>query len=423
MKYEKSCFFIILVMFPLILSGCWDKAELEESGYVAAIGLDKGSEKNIRITFQITNPKTIPSGRAGGGGGNIPKSEIITVDAPSILTARDLITASTTRRVSLSHAKVVIVGEDFARDDKFFRYLEASLRDKEMRRVMTLIVSRESAEDFINANNPTLEDRMQKFYEFMSRRWKDTGYVPPRANLNRYMQRTEGGGSLFLAIYATTKKDNPKEGADEGAYLPGEIDKEGGNPAELIGGAVFRNGKMIGTLNGNEMRLVSMLREKPETKNMLVTFIDPIDNNYRIDAAIIREKKTKVNLDIGDDNPRIHVEVPITMDILGIPSFVNYAEDMDKQEILKNYLENYLAKISYKLIQKTQEEFKGDPFLWELCIRKKFFTFDEYEKYDWMQHYTHAKVDVKFDIKIRSFGKQLSPPKKPKNNEEQGEDL
>jgi hypothetical protein len=221
----------------LIFTGCWDKTEIEDEGYVSAIGIDKGSGRNLRITFQITNPKVVGAGGSSTSSGEI-KSEIVTIDATSILTARDLLTVTSTRRITLSHAKVVIAGEEFARNENFFRYIESSLRDKEMRRIMTLMVSKENAEEFIKNNNPLLEDRMQKFYEFMSRRWKETGYVPPFSNLNRFMQRTESGESLFLATYASTKERSTKKGADEGAYFPGQIEKEGGNPAEMIGCSV-----------------------------------------------------------------------------------------------------------------------------------------------------------------------------------------
>lgn len=417
MRIKKAVLVLAVIFIMPLLSGCWDAEELEEEGYVAAIGLDKGRERNLRVTFQITNPKTISAGRSAGGGSTI-KAETTSLDAPSIMSARELLSVSTTRRISLSHAKVIIVGEDFARDETFFRYLEASLREKEMRRIMTVIVSRENAEDFIKNNNPILEDRMQKYYEFMSRRWKDTGLVPPYANLNRFMQRTEAKGSVFLAIYATNKKLITKKGSDEGAYLPGELEREGGNVAELIGAAVFRGAKMIGRLNGNEMRLVSLLRQEPETKQMLVTFTDPLNSKYRIDSRILRSKSTKIKVDIQSETPYVDVTVPIEMDILGIPSFVNYPEDQEKQKFLKNYLENYLEKISMTLVEKTQKEFNGDPFQWELAVRKKFTTVEDYEKYDWMKHYPEAKVDIHYKITIRSFGKQLKPPDDPKQKSE-----
>ncbi|MCM0650968.1 Ger(x)C family spore germination protein [Clostridium swellfunianum] len=418
MKLKKISLYMALILCFPMLAGCWDKTELEDIGYVAAIGIDKGAERNVRITFQITNPKVIGGGRSGGGQ-NDTKAEVIALEAPSLATARDLLTVTATRRISLAHAKVIVVGEKFARDESFFRHIESSLRDKEMRRIMTLIVSKETAEEFIKNNDPLLEDRMQKYYEFMSRRWKDTGYVPPFANLNRFMERTEVGQSLFLAVYASSKERTPRRGADEGAYLPGQLDRAGGSPAELVGSAVFKNGKMIGVLDGNETRLVSMMRQEPETKSFVTSFVDPLDNKYRIDTRIFRLKRSKIELDIQGDNTTIYVNVPLTMDVVGIPSFINYAEDKEKQKFLEDYLEKYMAKISVRLIEKTQQEFGGDPFQWELAARRKFFTQEEYKKYSWAKHYPEAKVNISYDITISSFGKQLNPPEDPSKMEKE----
>ena len=49
--------FISILIMVLFLSGCWDRMEIEDIGYVAVIGIDDGDFDNLRITFQITNPQ------------------------------------------------------------------------------------------------------------------------------------------------------------------------------------------------------------------------------------------------------------------------------------------------------------------------------------------------------------------------------
>ncbi|MDW8800842.1 Ger(x)C family spore germination protein [Clostridium sp. A1-XYC3] len=414
MKFRKVSFFMILILVVTLFSGCWDKVEIEEQGYVAAIGIDKGSEKMMRITFQITNPKA--GGGSGntpqGGGGNSQPSDIITVEAPGLLTARELVSVSVTRRISLSHAKILVVGEDLAKTKEFFRALESSLRDKEIRRAMSLMISREKAEDFIRQNKPILEDRPEKFFQFMARRWRDTGLVPPNSNLNRFMQRTEEGGSLFLTTYGTAKNFSDKDGKNEADFLPGQVNKKGGNPTEIIGSAVFKEGRMIGSLTGDETRLVAILRPKPEVRSMVFTFPDPLNEKYRTVGRVIKQQKTKIHVDITEGAPVIDVTVPISIDILSIPSFESYPEDMNKQAILKNSIESYLEKESMKVVQKSQRDLNGDPFLWELAARKKFLTYDDYKGYDWMKKFPKAEITIHYKVNLKSFGKQLNPPEK-----------
>lgn len=416
MKFKKLSLLSMAIVFVPLLSGCWDKVELEEEGYVAAIGIDEGKNNSIVVTFQITNPKAGASNTAGGTkGGSEKTSDIISVEAPGILVAQDLVSTTITRRISLSHSKVIIVSEKFAKTDTFFHILEAALRDKEMRRSMNVMITREDAFEFISKNNPTLDERPHKFYEFMAKRWKDTGFVPPYSNINRFMQRTEQGESLFLFTYGTTKDFIDKHTNEALDYLPGQLKKQGVNPTEIIGAAVFKEGKMIGRLSGEEVRLVSLMRPKPEAKSMLFTFPDPLAKNKNISGRLIKQKRTKVKMDLSGANPKINVTVPVTIEILGITGFTDYPENLSKQGILKNSIAEYLEKESINLVKKTQVEFEGEPFLWELSARGEFYNYDDYKAYKWMKTYKGAEVSIKYDVKIKGFGKQLNPPKMNEN--------
>lgn len=421
MEFKKISLFIAIIFLSPILSSCADKVELEELGYVAAIGIDEGAKGMVRVTFQVTNPKAGGANLAAGGGGeNENRSDTITVDAPGILVARDLASASITRRISLAHAKVIIAGEKFAKTERFFPMLESTLRDKEMRRSMTVMVSREDASDFIRNNVPVLEKRPQKFYEFMAKRWKDTGFAPPFSTMNRFMQRVESGGGLFLTTYGTSKDYVEKEGVTGLEFLPGQIRKEAVNLTEIIGAAVFRGGRMVGRMNGMEVRLTTLLRPRPEAKSMLFTFPDPLKKEDRIAGRIIKSKATKVKLNLEANPVKIDVTVPISIDILGISSFEDYPENLKKQEILKEAIVGYLRERSMELVRKSQKQWLGEPFLWETQVRKKFWTFDEFKQYDWAKYFESAEVSINYEVKLKSFGKQLNPPKKmqQKPNEE-----
>ncbi|MDP4144592.1 MAG: Ger(x)C family spore germination protein [Bacillota bacterium] len=414
-KFKVVGFSVILIMCCNLITACWDKVELEEEGYVAAIGIDFAQNPQLlRITFQITNPKAVAGGgtEAGSSGGAGEKrSEIVSMDAPGILAARDLVSITSTRRISLAHSKVFIVSEELAKSTRFFHNIEAALREREMRRAMEFMVVREKAEEFIRNNIPLLEDRPQKFYEFMAKRWVETGFVPPFSNLNRFMQRTEEGGSLFLSIYGTTHKFGGATSNIQGDFLPGESDVRASNNTQMIGAAVFKGGKMIGKLTGYETRLAILLRPKPEVKSFLQSLPDPLSKKDKIAGRLFKNEKTKIKLNLDGKNPVIDVTVPISVDILGITSFINYPEDLEKQKVLKKSIEKYFEEKSRDLVLKTQSVYEGEPFLWELEARKKFLTFDEYNNYDWMKHYAKAKVNINYVVTIKGFGKQLNPPK------------
>lgn len=57
-----------LLLLSLLLSGCWERKELNELAFVLALGLDK-AEKGYNVTMQVVIPSSISSQNAGGTGG------------------------------------------------------------------------------------------------------------------------------------------------------------------------------------------------------------------------------------------------------------------------------------------------------------------------------------------------------------------
>ncbi|HEU4962380.1 MAG TPA: Ger(x)C family spore germination protein, partial [Bacilli bacterium] len=405
MRRKWMC--VVLVMFcTVVLSGCWDRTEIEEHAFIVAVGLDKGKEKDqVKVTYQIANP---PVGLPNTGGkGKEKASAILTFPAPDFLTARDLANATLAREISFAHAKVLIVSEELARTGQFWREISAAIRDREIRREMNVIVSKEDASEFIRNNDPSLETRPHKYYDFMSSRWAESGLVPD-ATLQRLFQSTETKSDAFLGIYATTKKGKRKEsGGDEDNYLPGQVDmRNGKNNTQLIGSAVFVNGKMKGTLSGEETRLVLGARPFSKANLMYLTYKDPEAPDYRVSLRLVKQYPVDVNIDISGKRPIIRVNVNAEAEVVSIPSGINYVTDLKQQQKLERSIEQQLNKKYEQLINRTQEEFERDLFHWSLTVRKKFWTVPEFEKYNWSKRYAKADIKVNFHIRFRDFGKQ-----------------
>jgi Ger(x)C family germination protein len=402
---KKIC--ILIFFLPLIFAGCWDRKELEEFAYVSVIGIDRGEDGMARVTYQL--PRSEVQSGSGSPSGAVSSSEIVTFSAPSHITARDLATASVSRRINFSHVRAIILSEDVARTSETYKFIFGSLRDREFRRNTYILVTREKAEDFIRGNNPKLEQSPHKFYDYMSRRWLEVGLVPI-ATINDFAERYELKSSLMLTAYGTARESGTNTFGFESNYLPGDIDKTGGNPVQIIGAAVFKGEKMIGALTGEETRLTSLLGIGTKADNMHITFPDPIASNERVTARLTPDGSPKIIVDTSGEYPKIHVKVPVNLYLLGIPSRIDYSENLDNQKILKNHFADYMKKNSMNLIQKTQTEFKGDPFQWSLAARKNFRTLQDFLDYDWMEKYTSADVKVNFEVKLRGIGKQLRPP-------------
>lgn len=402
----KKIIILVVLILSFFLAGCWDKLELEERAFVVVIGIDKGKDKNMSVTFQIANPQVGTTDVAKAE--NEPASTIITLEVPDISASTELANITISRNLTFTHVGVIIIGEGFAKSDQFLSLLEYLMRDRELNREVDMIICKEKAADFIRNNNPELETRPHKHYELMSRRWENIGLIP-YTTFQRYIGRMLGDMGIYLAAHGTTIKEEPNPEGKEDNYIAGQVDKYGGNIMQMIGSAVLKEGKMIGKMTGEETRATLLLRPKIRSHSFLVVYEDPINKEYNITARFIKYKKNKYKMELFEKTPKIHVTVPADIEILGIPSGIDYVTNFRNQKILEESIEEQLNKKIAKLVKRTQKEFKGSPFQWAGLAARQFSTAQKFKEYDWMKTYPEMDITVDFEIEIVDFGRQLQP--------------
>jgi spore germination protein KC len=404
--------FVVILILVCLLTGCWDRKELEQMSYTTAIGLDIPEGVNLKemqavdVTFQFSNPKL----NIKGATGQEDKGErnIITLTAPDFITAKNMANSFVTRQISFSHAKTIVVSEELAKSDMFFRFIGTALKEREVRRETSIIVSEGRASEFIRKNKPEMMIRPHKYYQFIIDRSVETGLVP-EATINRLFAITDGDADLFLAISGSVSEK--REGSsfqEEDQYIAGSVPKKGGNPVQLIGSAVFKEGKMIGKLTGEETRVSLLLDNTSRIEDMFVSFNDPIERNYKIAVRVKKKTATDINIKLRKGPPKISVKVPLEVELLSVPSMVDYAGDMKKQMILKKWIAKEIENNMIALVEKTQKVFKSEPFYWSLAVRPLFSTTKEYEEWDWTnKNYPFADITIDVQVDIIGFGKQL----------------
>lgn len=402
---KLSCLFIML----LFLSGCWDQLAIDERAYAVAIGLDKGEEENqIKITFLITNPELSRS--EGGQGSNEPPREVITFETNDLISAKDMANTVIAKQVTYTQLSYILVSEKLAKDKNFVRMMYDVAKEPEIKRDVRLIVTKEEASQFLEKTEPKLETRAHKFFELILEYGIRTGYIPD-TDINRYFRITEGKGTLFLGIYATTETDKSNNRNGEDNFIAGEFNAEGEtNNSEFAGSAVFKDGKMIGTLTSEETRLTILLNDTLNSGHMLTTFPDPYNEKYRVVTRLVKKRNNEVKINLNGKNPTIDVTIPLYVEVLSNHSMINYAIENEKRKFLKKYIEERITSKLNNVIKKTQKEFKSEPFGWNLEVRKKFSTIPEYEKYNWGEKYPEIQVNVAVNINFGQFGKQSEVP-------------
>ncbi|SFG75892.1 Spore germination B3/ GerAC like, C-terminal [Desulfotomaculum arcticum] len=402
----KRAISLLLIGFLLLLiPGCYDYNDPDEIAWVLAIGLDKGKQNNLTITTVVAVPKNIagggggqPASGGGGGGGFFT----VSMEAPTFLSALELLDSVVDRRADLSHIKWVVFSRALA-EEGLTKYMDTLVRFHQFRRTSYVIICEGGAEDFLSKGVPKLEDNVGKYYELLQRGWRYTEFIP-FDNFEYFYIKSEMPGVAPLGILASLNREAPVYNNNSpkanGIYQAGKIPREGGGELEFMGAAIFKEGKMVGTLNGNQVGV-----QKIFEGTMKRTFIDVPDPEHRNDYIIVEVKprqSPKVNVQIVDGYPHIAVDVQMEGGVVGIQSRENYITPA-RLYIIEDAVEKSLYRDINETMVKSMD-LKADFLGFGLHAKKLFLTWPEWVAYNWDEKYPEATFDIKVDYKVRRAG-------------------
>ncbi|RAK22280.1 Ger(x)C family germination protein [Anoxybacillus vitaminiphilus] len=245
MELKKiSSRFLLFVSILLLLSGCWSRRELNDLAVASAIGIDKHKDGYL-LTAQIINPSQVAPLASSTPGTPVT---IYQATGGTVFEALRQLTRKSSRKVYLSHLRIVVFSEEIAKEG-LRNPLDFLSRDHELRTDFYIAVARkERAENVLKVLN-----------------------AQERIPANAFFSLLEVTEEAFAA--ATEKKIDEliseivSEGKDPvltGMSIIGSINKGGhmdnlqkvDAPAKLKvnGTAVFRDDKLVGWLNGTETK-------------------------------------------------------------------------------------------------------------------------------------------------------------------------
>ena len=420
-KYLNKGVLLILSLVILVLqTGCWDYTELDDNAFVVVIGFDKldgemANEKEkkrnaMKVTYLIANPQVGTSALADVSQDE-KANETATFIAPDFISSRDLANVFVSRRISFSHLRMIVIGEEYAKDPKTVNQLLQLTREQKVRENSVLMVSKEPAFEFLKNNKPIFDTRIHRYVQATTTVTKKTG-LTPYSTYKDFVQKVSEPYSSQIVMYGTNEvKEKDK---DIGAKnIAGDLAKIDGDSSELLGAAVFHKGTMVGTISGNDVRLVLLVSKQGLLESIERSFHDPLDPEHFVSLELSKHQKKPLDIEVDVDGeyPKIQVTVPLKMQLLSSPGKIDYIEKEEYQKKLGEHIANQLQSEMNTLIQKAQESY-GDIFDFHQVARTKFLTYKDWVAYDWEEKFKKADIEVKFDCSCRNFGDILAPIKK-----------
>ena len=405
---------LLLPVLALTLTACVGD-EPNNIAYVTAMGIDKTNESYL-YTIQFAQPTKISggSGEEGGSIGNIVEN--VTVEAPTLYSAINIADTIISKDLSLSHAKVLVVSEEIARDGIAW-VNDIITRNNDIRPDIYISVS-ENADEYLEEVKPSIELNPVKYYQLTYE--NKNGSAIPQNNARDFYSAYIAGSRdclLPLAGIAEGADEAPKEeseqksienarqteakqnrgGFDNGTrnYYAGETGKRIQNKSEVLGSAVFVGDRYVGKLGSTETELHNILMNQFTTMN--ISFYTGEESPLTLKVF----EKAAPEYKINKDEKNVEIFPELKCDLLSAPEGYRYSHSIEDAEEEVAAMVNSAAE---QLIHKVYREMKSDVLGIRGRLRSGFLTLDDYESYISSFDPAEWSFTVKSRVNIRRTG-------------------
>lgn len=379
----------VLVIVTALISGCWDRKEIENRGYVLGVAIDRamvesGKRKNelnyapqaagqrkYRVTVEL------PKFRKSEGSKEISSAQqhlIWSGEGESMLAITRAINTKTYFGMFFEDIQSMVISEDVAREG-IGDIIDFFLRDAEVRRKVKLFVTPGRAEDILKAKLQ-VEEANSTFIAKLTRNVDRSPYFAGQAELGKIVEDIKGKRSFVMPIVMVEEKE-----------------------VKLARAAVFdKRQRMVGELDEFEVIGSKMLRKT--LKQGVVTVPNPADPQ-KIATFELYETDVKVTPHLEGDNLRFTLDAKfigtlgeneeIKQDALD-PLFISALE----QAISDEYTS--LVTKSYKKQQQLKAEVCG---LGKL-VYNKYPQYWKANKDRWEEEiFPETPIDIKISVTVR----------------------
>ncbi|WP_020061542.1 Ger(x)C family spore germination protein [Bacillus sp. 123MFChir2] len=379
-----SCIFLVFV-----ISGCSERQEIEERGFVVGVALDKETKKGettttsrsplVKGTYQIVLPSSLTQQEMKDGEKNYIN---INATADSVFAQIRIISKKISRSLFFPHIEALILSEDLLKKPFVLEdTLDVFFRDHEMRRNIRIFVSKGRAEEILKQSAKP-ENLPAKYVSMISDHARKNAQMLEAVRIGDLQQKMSASRSFVLPVLGLTRQGIKMEGA-----------------------AVFRgkDKKLVGRLNGMEtLGLNYMIGKK------VGGFFKIQRGNQHI-VFEVREMRRKIHAFLTDPTkPKFVIDVYLA----GTLAEVYLRKDhkaMNDKEISK-----YLAKEIEKQLQKTvkvaQKDLKVDVLgIGEYYKRKNYKQWIKVKK-NWDQgqnYFSTSDITVRVHPNIEHTGSVL----------------
>lgn len=364
------CSLSALLIVSLLLTGCWDRRELEERSLVAAIAIDSVPE-GYKITFQVPIPIKIAGSGGSTGEGGQDVVQIFSSTGTTISEAFGKIRREVNQEPFFGYTVLLLLGEDVLQTG-IERDLDLFRRNPQVRRRLIPVVVKGKAGQVLHAN-PKLEQIPSSYIYLLLENGIREGWM---ADVTL--------GDLFESI-----SDPSRNGVINMLEMKDDV-------VSWIGLAVLKGDRMVGRLSDKES--VPLLHLRDRKVGIFLEVPCPKGKGSFVFRAIKVDPKVKIT---NKEKIRIKSVVHVMGDVVEngcINNLSNQKELVELSKSVKTLYEQYAQNLFHKM----QKELKSDIFFYGERIRALHTQL--WKEIDWSKTFPDVKLEVEYQVDVQRYG-------------------
>jgi spore germination protein KC len=369
-----------------VLTGCWDRAELPEKGFVMGIALDQAKGGKISLTTQVFKP-TQGVGSIGGKSPTVSFANITTIDSTLPRAIRD-IPINLGRKTQWSHTRLIIIGEKLAREREIFSLLEFFFRDHEPRLTVSIMIAEGRADKYLNMK-PYIENTISQQLFQSEKASASNSAKTMDINLLKMgkQMKSEVGNAMIPYLY---------------------LSKDAMTVTNVAGVALLKAGKLTGKMEPGKVENLQMLLNTYKSGMIDIPCQNPSKPNQKVEAVEILSLKSKWQPASLEEHPlKVRAKLNIQVAVMELScskletvadekKFAKKVEETIKQRIIETT--NWLKKNKFDAIGLGNKVYKKNPQLWKQW------------KPNWDDRFAESEFDIDVDVKIINSGTTIGKP-------------
>jgi len=371
--YKRVSLIFFLLCSPMLLTGCWDRVEVNDLAVVVASSFDKeGDEYRVGVQIPLVRPL--------GGKGQGPVFYIDSEKGKTVREAVDRLQHRMSRQMIFSHRRILVVSEEVAREG-IRPGLDEVARLPDNRLTANMIISKGKAIDLLGSSPQFESLSAESMREIVK-----LPFVLP-VNLKDIAQALNKEGADPIVPYMEVTEPQPK----------GEENKK---EVQLVGYAQFKRDKLVGVFKDKAADGSHWLRSHFVT---YMTTLEVQEGNTKRPITIrVMDGQSKITPRIENGILSYHVKV----EAIGAVQESMLTEDLRfqrNQDVINRAFEKDIKESIEAFVKQAKEKQTDPAYLGVLLSR----AYPKEWKENYSKHWRDTLGEIPFHIEVKASVERL----------------